>query len=119
MPPPAPVPDSRAVAHRGFLQTFGLDVRAAALAVIVDIMAFSGTIGSAGVLYGVEIGAGVVLTFITYKIQRRWYGDDHDSALIKALIIGLLTAIPVPLTAAVAAPGGLLGLLALLTRRSR
>lgn len=64
-----------------------------------------------------EIGAGVALTFITYKIQRAWYGDDHDSALIKALIVGLLTAIPVPLTSIVAAPGGILGLLHLLKRR--
>lgn len=117
MRPPAPAPVTQPVAHRGFFQTFGLDVRAAALAIIVDLMAFGGTIGSAGVLYAVEIGAGIVLTFITYKIQRRWYGDDHDSALIKALIVGLLTAIPVPLTAVVAAPGGILGLLHGLLRR--
>jgi hypothetical protein len=104
--PPNPHPIRRG----GFIQTFGLDVRAAALAVIVDVLVFGGSIASLGALYVVELGAGVVLTFITYKIQRTWYGDDHDSALIKALIIGLLTAIPVPVTGLFAGPGGLLGL---------
>jgi predicted PurR-regulated permease PerM len=41
----------------------------------------------------------------------KWYGDDHDSAMIKASIIGLLTAIPVGIPAIVWVPSGLLGLL--------
>jgi uncharacterized membrane protein YvlD (DUF360 family) len=94
----------------GFVQTFGLDVRAALLAVLVDTLAFGGTIGSGGLLYAVEVMAGVVLAFITYRIQVKWYGDDHDSALIKALVIGLVTAIPVPITPILAGPAGLLGL---------
>jgi hypothetical protein len=101
----------------GFIQTFGLDVRVAALAVLVDFLAFSGDIVSLGALYVVELGAAIVLAYITYKIQRSWYGDGHDSALIKALVIGLLTAIPVPITAIVAGPGGLIGLLQLIRRR--
>jgi len=101
----------------GFIQTFGLDVRVAVLAVVIDFLAFGGNIVSFGVLYVVEIGAAIVLTFITYKIQRAWYGDDHDSALIKALVIGLLTAIPVPITGIVAGPGGLLGLVHLFRRK--
>lgn len=101
----------------GFVQTFGLDIRVAILAVVIDFLAFSGDIVSLGALYIVELGAAIVLTLITYKIQRAWYGDEHDSALIKALIIGLLTAIPVPITGVVAGPGGLLGLIHLLRRR--
>jgi hypothetical protein len=41
----------------------------------------------------------------------KWYGDDHDSAMIKAGIVGLLTAIPVGIPAIVWVPSGLLGLL--------
>jgi hypothetical protein len=109
---------STPVPHRGFVQTFGLDVRAALLAIIVDNMVFAGTIVTFGALVVVELGAGVVLAFITYKIQRAWYGDGHDSALIKALIVGLLTAIPVPLTATpLVAPAGLLGLVHMLRGR--
>ena len=101
----------------GFIQTFGLDVRVAVLAVIIDFLAFSGDIISLGMLYIVELGAAVVLTYVTYRIQRIWYGDDHDAALIKALVIGLLTAIPVPITGIVAGPGGLIGLFNLFRKK--
>jgi hypothetical protein len=105
------------VAPRGFVATFGLDPRVALLTVMVDLMANSATIVSAGLLYEVELGAAVVLTFIAYKAQRAWYGDDRDSALIKASIVGLLTAIPVPITPLFALPGGAIGLLRLLRRK--
>jgi hypothetical protein len=105
------------VARRGFVATFGLDPRVALLTVMVDLMANSATIVSAGLLYEVELGAAVVLTFIAYKAQRAWYGDDRDSALIKASIVGLLTAIPVPITPLFALPGGAIGLLRLLRRK--
>ncbi len=104
-------------ASRGFASTFGLDPRVALLTVLVDFMANSATIVSAGLLYEVELGAAVVLTIIAYKAQRAWYGDDRDSALIKALVVGLLTAIPVPISPLFALPGGAIGLLRLLHRK--
>ena len=51
-----------------------------------------------------------VLGVIAYLAQRKWYGDDKDSALIKALILGFLTAIPTPLPAMLTVPSGILGL---------
>ena len=105
------------IASRGFLATFGLDPRVALLTVMVDFMANSATIVSAGLLYEVELGAAFVLTFIAYKAQRAWYGDDRDSALIKASIVGLLTAIPVPITPLFALPGGAIGLFRLLRHK--
>jgi hypothetical protein len=111
-------PSRAPVAPRGgFIQTFGLDVRVAILATVVDFLVFGGDIVSFGALYVVELGAGIVLAVITYKIQRAWYGDDHDSALIKALVIGLLTAIPVPITGIVAGPAGILGFFNLFRRK--
>lgn len=102
-------------APKAFDQIFGIDPRVAFLAFVVDLMLF----GSAAVTMGIDlpvliplaIGAGVVLGRITYKAQMKWYGDDHDSAMIKASIIGLLTAIPVGIPAFVWIPSGLLGLL--------
>lgn len=116
-----PQTQSGAPAHKrgGLIQSFGLDYRVAILAVLVDFIAFSGEIVSAGLLYPVELGASVVLGFVTYKIQRSWYGDDHDSALIKAAIVGLLTAIPVPISWIIVGPGGVLGLVHAIFRRPR
>jgi hypothetical protein len=99
------------------MSTFGLDPRVALLTVMVDLLANSASIVSAGLLYEVELGAAVVLTLVAYKAQRAWYGDDRDSALIKALAVGLLTAIPVPITPLFALPGGAIGLLRLCWRR--
>jgi hypothetical protein len=97
-----------AVAARGLAQMFGLDFRAAILAVIVDLLVFGGDAISFGLLLPLGIGVAAVLSFIVYKIQRQ-SGDDHDSALIKSLIIGLLTAIPAPLTPLFAIPAGIIG----------
>jgi hypothetical protein len=101
----------QAVAAKGLAQTFGLDIRAAVLTIIVDLMISTMDAISLETLIPLGIAISIVLGFITYKIQSKWYGDDHDSALIKALIIGLLTAIPVPITPIVAIPSGILGLL--------
>ncbi len=110
--PPGAAPASTLATHGGGLvQTFGLDFRVAMLAVIVDVMAFSADVVSAGLLYPIEIVSALILGVITYKIQRAWYGDDRDSAVIKALVIALVTAIPVPISPLLAGPAGILGIL--------
>lgn len=100
---------------KGFDQIFGIDPRIAFLAFVVDLMLFGTAAASMGltlpVLIPIAIAAGIVLGRITYKAQMKWYGDDHDSAMIKAGIIGLLTAIPAGIPAIVWIPSGLLGLL--------
>jgi hypothetical protein len=73
-----------------------LDFRAAILIVLVDLMVFAGDAMSFGLLIPFGIIVGGVLGYIVYQIQRVWYQDDHDSAFIKAMIVGLLTAIPAP-----------------------
>jgi uncharacterized membrane protein YvlD (DUF360 family) len=105
------------VASRGLAQTFGLDIKAATLAVIVDLMVFGGEVLTFETLLPLGLCVAGVLALIVYKIQRKWHQDDHDSALIKALIIGLLTAIPVPLTPIIAIPGGILGIVSAVRRR--
>lgn len=102
-------------ASKGFDQIFGIDPRIAFLAFVVDLMLFGTEAATMGialpVLIPLAIVAGIVLGRITYKAQMKWYGDDHDSAMIKAGIVGLLTAIPVGIPAIVWVPSGLLGLL--------
>jgi hypothetical protein len=94
----------------GLAQTFGLDIRAAVLTLLVDVMVFGGNLLSFGLLFFVGVMAAAVLGVIVFKIQMHWYGDDRESARIKAWVVALLTAIPVPLTPLVVLPCGLIGL---------
>jgi hypothetical protein len=104
--------------NRGFIQNFGLDPRIAGLMLIVDLMLNAGEIVSMGLLVPFSIAAGIVLGYITYKAQMNWYGDDKESAKIKAIVVGLLTAIPTPLPAVLYVPAGILGLLRNARRKS-
>jgi hypothetical protein len=108
------VPEAHA-ASKGFDQIFGIDPRIAVLAFVVDLMLFGTAAATMGItlpiLIPLAIAAGIVLGRITYKAQMKWYGDDQDSAAIKAGIVGLLTAIPVGIPAILWVPSGLLGVL--------
>ena len=88
---------------------FGLDPRIAVVMFVLDAMLNAGEIASMGLLVPVSAVAGVVLGLVTYRAQRNWYGDDRDSAKIKAMIVGLLTAIPTPLPEILYLPFGIVG----------
>ena len=93
-----------------FGQLFGLDPRVAFLTLIVDMMLNAGDLASLGLLLPVSVAAGVVLGYVVYRAQINWYGDDKESARIKAIILGLLTAIPTPIPEILYIPAGMLGL---------
>jgi zinc-ribbon domain len=95
---------------RRFGRLFGLDPRIAILTLIVDMMLNAGDLASMGLLAPVSIAAGVALGFVVYRAQINWYGDDPESAKIKAIILGLLTAIPTPLPEILYVPAGIVGL---------
>jgi len=105
-----PNPPTAKAAPRHFGQWFGLDPRIAFLTLIVDMMLNAGDVITAGLLLPVSISAGVVLGYIAYRAQINWYGDDKESAAIKGLILGLLTAIPTPLPELLYIPAGIVGL---------
>jgi hypothetical protein len=81
-------------------------------------MVFGTDVFTAGAFIVMGIVIAAILGFIVYKIQRQWFGDEHESSLIKALIVGLLTAIPVPLTPLIAVPAGALGVFKLMQRKA-
>lgn len=98
-------------AEVSFGSTFGLDPRAALLVMLVDMMLFGGEIISMGLLVFLSFVVSIVLGIIVFRIQKAWYGDQDGTALTKALIVGLVTAIPTPLTPLIAIPGGAIGLI--------
>jgi hypothetical protein len=98
-------------------QVFGLDPRVVFLTLVVDAMLFGGDVISGGAGLWLSIPAAVVLGLITYKSQRHWYRDDRDSAIIKGLVVGLLTAIPTSLPGLLTLPSGIMGLVHLFRRK--
>ena len=98
-----------AAAARGFAQTFGVHPAVAFLTIIVDLMMTFGTAATLGALWVATIPVGLVLGTIAFLAQKKWYGDDNESAIIKALIVALLTAIPAPISP-VLIPSGIAGL---------
>jgi hypothetical protein len=83
--------------------------RVAFLTIIVDLMMNFGTAATLGALWVATIPVGLVLGTIAFLAQKKWYGDDNESAIIKALIVALLTAIPAPISP-VLIPSGIAGL---------
>ena len=110
-------PDLHPVPSRGFGQNFGLDPRIASLTLVVDAMLFSGEVVTLGASLPLSVPVGIALGFITYRAQRHWYRDDRESAFIKALAVGLLTAIPTSLPGILTLPSGIIGLAQMLRRK--
>jgi len=116
--PPPLRDDAHPVAHaRGFGQAFGLHPIPALTTLAVNTMLFTGTVMTMGALVPLAILVALVLAFITYRAQRRFYNDDHDAALVKALAVALLTAIPVGLPAFLTVPSAVVGVVHTLRRK--
>jgi uncharacterized membrane protein YvlD (DUF360 family) len=101
----------------GFSKIFGVHPSIAILTLIADSMLFGGDVLTGGAILPVSIAAGLVLGIVAYLAQKNWFGDDKESALIKAMVIGLLTAIPAPLPAILSVPSGILGLIHTLRKK--
>jgi len=117
-------PDSRppqsphhGIVARGLGQAFGILPSIALLTIITDTMLFGGAIASMGLILPISCAAGVVLGVITFLAQRKWFGDDSESALIKALILAFLTAIPSPIPMLLCVPSGIVGFVHNLRRK--
>jgi hypothetical protein len=115
-PSPAPA-NSHAIATKGFGQVFGIDPRIAFLTFIVDLMLNAEEFATMGLLWPLSLLAGIVLGFIAYRAQMKWYGDDSESAMIKAVMLALLTAIPTALPSVVYGTAGLIGMAQALRRK--
>ena len=96
---------------------FGLDPRVAFLTFIVDLMLNAEEFATMGLLFPLSVAAGIALGFIAYRAQMKWYGDDSESAMIKAVMLALLTAIPTALPSLLYGTAGLIGLAHALRRK--
>jgi|HubBroStandDraft_6_1064221.scaffolds.fasta_scaffold236664_1 hypothetical protein len=107
---------------RGFGYIFGLHPAVAFFTIAVNLMLF-GKDGLALVLLGptgggdipiallISVAVGAVVGYVGYLGQMKWFGDDHESAKIKGLITGILTAIPTGMPGMLFGSAALAGLL--------
>jgi hypothetical protein len=95
---------------------FGLHPIPAITTLAVNAMLFGGQVVTMGALVPLSFVVAVVLGVITFKSQVRSYGDDAEAARIKALAVGLLTAIPFGLPAFLTVPSAVVGVVHALRR---
>jgi hypothetical protein len=120
-PPPSDHYDDDTRAPRGFRTSafaWGLHPASAGGLVAVDWMLFGGEAASFGVLVVVSVLVGGVLTIPVALIQRYAYGDNWGASIGKALLVGLLTAIPTALPSFITAGMGVAGAIGLRHRAS-
>jgi len=101
-----------------FARTVGLHPLTALGLFIVDWMLFGEEVATGGVGWLVSLPVGVMLGLVAYVIQRRSYKDEAGPAAAKALLVGLLTAIPAPLSSFGILPLAAFGAIRVLTRGS-
>jgi len=98
-----------------FARTVGLHPLTALGLFVVDWMLFGGEIATGGVGWLISLPVGMMLGLVAYVIQRRSYKDEAGPAALKALLVGLFTAIPAPLSSFGIIPLAAFGAIRMLT----
>jgi hypothetical protein len=100
-------------------QTFGLHPLTAMGLFVVDWMLFGEEVATAGVGWFISLPVGLLLGLIAILIQKHVYKDETMPAVAKGLLVGLLTAIPAPLSSLGILPLAGFGLIRTLSSRQR
>ncbi len=101
----------QSVPRAGVAQALGLHPLVAFGMFACDWMLFGGEAGSAGVGLAITIPIALALTIPSILVQRYSFKDGWGAAIGKGLLVGVLTAIPMPIGSPITFAGGVLGLL--------
>ncbi len=96
-------------AARGLAQSFGLHPAVAVLTLTLDSMVWGAETVTLGMSLPISAAVSTALGFIAYRAQIHWYGDDNESAALKAGILALLMVIPSSLPSLFYIPWGFVG----------
>jgi len=102
-----------------FCRAFGLHPLTALGLFAVDWMLFGEEVATAGAGWLISLPVGVVLGLIAILIQKHAYKDETMPAVAKGLLVGLLTAIPAPLSSFGILPLAAFGLVRVLFSKQR
>lgn len=109
---------SRHLAARGFWQAVELHPATVGTAIVTDSMCSAIDIASLGITAPfLWLIAGLFNGVIAFLSQRKWGGDDAESAFIKALIVAFLVGLPTPFPAFLTVPSGIVGLVRVMRRK--
>ncbi|HZT58718.1 MAG TPA: hypothetical protein VFA21_08855 [Pyrinomonadaceae bacterium] len=90
-------------------QTFGLHPSVGFSLFAVDTMLFASEVLTVEATWALTVPIGLALIVPAALLQKRLYGDSWKAAVGKGLLVGLLTAIPLPLASIMTFAGGLIG----------
>jgi hypothetical protein len=90
-------------------QTFGLHPSVGFSLFAVDTMLFASELLTLEATWALTIPVGLALMVPAALLQKRLYGDSWKAAVGKGLLVGVLTAIPLPLASIMTFAGGLIG----------
>lgn len=85
------------------LEEFGFHPTVAGFTVLIDLVVFGGTVLTVGFGWVFFALLAVALGFIAYNGQKNWYGDNSSDSLTKAVMVAVLTGIPLPIATALMA----------------
>jgi len=87
--------------------------------VAIDLILFVGAVITLGASTLIAIPVALLLVIPCTLVQKYWFNDNLEAAIVKGVAVGLLTAIPTPLPSIVTLVGGLLGAGRLLIERQQ
>lgn len=90
-------------------QTFGLHPLVGFSLFAVDSALFASEVLTLEATWALTIPIGLALMIPAILLQKRLYGDSWKAAISKGFIVGVLTAIPLPIASVMTFAGGLLG----------
>jgi hypothetical protein len=92
-----------------FCQTFGLHPLVGFSLFTVDSVLFASEVVTMEATWALTVPIGLALTIPAILLQKSLYGDSWKAAVWKGLIVGILTAIPLPIGSLMTLTGGVLG----------
>ena len=92
-----------------FCQTFGLHPLVGFSLFTIDTMLFASELVTFEATLALTIPIGLALGAFAIVLQKKLYGDSWRAALGKGSIVGILTAIPLPIASLTTLLGGVIG----------
>jgi hypothetical protein len=106
------------VAARGFAQLFALHPVLAIFIIVLDAMVSAIDVATLEITAPVLWLIAGIATFMTvFMAQKKWGGDDQESAFLKALMVSVLVGLPTPFPAFLTVPSAVVGFVHQLRKR--